>query len=566
MKYALWSIPTLLLSLVLMSSPATAGTEYNYVFPQQSYSGSQSREYTVYLPDGLAGPLPMVMTLHGCKQTQNDVLSDWGMKAAADRHGFVLVTPFITTYDGLRNENCWGFWFEQHRHEGAGEVEDLHRIAQAVETQFNIDPERRFITGLSSGGAMTVAAATAHNEYWAAAASASGLPYGEDAASVSLSGMCPGSATFHPVSQVAGDMAQELDDDYPIPMMVLQNNDDCTVIQPAGRNIRDAHLSVFGDASHDTPGEALAASVNCTDYYQENYGCRHETFTHDGTTGARSIVETIFFDGPLATSNTQDTNHGHYWIGGAEGNEGKWAVRKGPVYPDLIWDFFDRHPRSAIDPVNKPVITLYGANPMELLLGETFSDPGAYADDFEDGSVPVTSTCNVDTSMAGNYQCTYTATDTDGHTSTAIRQIMVTDPSQPTETCIEASASPQGHIYDGRAEAGGSFSLRAITTGDEEDIGYAYDSWSTVVLTEGEPGQWYAQPPAACQTTVDPGTGFECQQWYSSNQAHQTAGRAYYWWSYYTLGGNDYLGSIAGSYTWVSEPEEGVYLAGQCQG
>ena len=459
--------------LLGVAGTALAGTRYDYQFQERSYAGSETRQYSVYRPDGFSGPLPMVMSLHGCKQTHNDVLNDWGMKAAADQYGFILVTPFITTYDGLRNENCWGFWFEQHRHEGGGEVEDLHQIALEVESQFSIDPDRRYITGLSSGGAMTVAAAVAHNEYWAAAASASGLPYGEDAASVSLSGLCPGNATFHSVSRVASDMEAELDDSYPIPMMVLQNNNDCTVIQPAGRNIRDAHLRVFGEEAFNTPSEALASSGDCA-YYQQAYGCIHQRFTQDGTTATRSVVETVFFDGPLNTANTQDTNHGHYWVGGASGNEGKWAVRKGPVYPVIIWDFFDRHARADEPLVNKPVISLNGANPMEIELGSTFTDPGATAIDVEDGTVSVNASCNVDTGTAGDYQCTYTATDSDNHTSTVIRQVTVIDPNG--FECQDWYSSNMSHYTSGRAY----YYWGYYTNGSDEYLGSWYTTYSWV--------------------------------------------------------------------------------------
>lgn len=231
------ALSALILSAILIITiqPATAGQTHSYTLPQQGYNQSRARDYRVYVPDGLTTPAPMVMALHGCKQTNNDVLNDLGLTAAADEYGFILVAPFITSYDGLRNENCWGFWFDHHRHEGAGEVEDLHQIAQTVENNFSIDPNRRFITGLSSGGAMATVAAVAHNEYWAAAAPASGLPYGEDSASVSLSGQCPGSATFHSVTRVASDMQNELDDTYPIPLMVLQNENDCTVHPHLGR-------------------------------------------------------------------------------------------------------------------------------------------------------------------------------------------------------------------------------------------------------------------------------------------------------------------------------------------
>ena len=250
-------------ALMIPALPAVAGQTDSYTLPQQSYNQSRARNYKVYVPSSVQSPAPMVMALHGCKQTNNDVLNDWGLKAAADEYGFILVAPFITSYDGLRNENCWGFWFDHHRHEGAGEVEDLHQIAQAVESNYTIDANRRYITGLSSGGAMATVASVAHNEYWAAAAPASGLPYGEDSASVSLSGQCPGSATFHSVSRVSSDMQSEVDDQYPIPLMVLQNENDCTVLKEAADNTRDAHLQVFGESGFQTTGQAYASSERC---------------------------------------------------------------------------------------------------------------------------------------------------------------------------------------------------------------------------------------------------------------------------------------------------------------
>jgi len=34
---------------------------------------------------------------------------------------------------------------------------------------------------------------------------------------------------------------------------------------------------------------------------------------------------------------------------------------------------------------------------------------------------------------------------------------------------------------------------------------------------------------------------------------------------YYSTGGDDSLGALSGSYTWVKETSSGVYEAGQCQ-
>lgn len=484
--------------LALLTWSAWAGSTQAFTFHAHNYSGSRDRQYKVYVPSGLSAPAPMVMALHGCQQTNDDVLQDWGLTAAADRFGFILVAPFITSYDGLRNTNCWGFWFNAHRHQGAGEPEDLHQIALEVESHFSVDPARRFVTGLSSGAAMSEVVAVTHNEYWAAAASGSGLPYGEDSASVSFSG-CPGSASFHTVARVVSDMKAELNDSYAIPMMVLQNNQDCTVVQPAGRNIRDAHLKAFGDASHSTPATAQAAQRACTPTFGEDDACQHTFYTVDGQSGSRSIVETVFYNGPIATPNPDDTDHGHYWIGGAEGRNGKWAIQRGPSYPDIIWDFFSRHPRSGTVQAGQPRIVLNGANPMQINVGGPFTDPGATATDAQGASLTVNADCSaVKPSQAGHYSCTYRATDGTGHTASASRTVDVIDPHASTMSCAKATASPAGHIQAKRATAGGWFGLRALATGDGLDIGFAWSFWSSVTLYEGMPGKWFVSKPAEC--------------------------------------------------------------------
>lgn len=550
-------------ALIALSSLTQAGTLTSDTLSAGSHPGSRARQYQVYIPDNLTTPAPMVMALHGCKQNQSNVMEQWGLRAAADRYGFILVAPFITSYDGLRNENCWGFWFDQHRHEGSGEPEDLFRLGQHVESQYSVDPARRYITGLSSGGAMAAVAAVTHNEYWAAAASASGLPYGEDAASVSLSGQCPGNATFHSVSRVASDMEAELDDAYPIPLMVLQNEHDCTVVQPAGRNLRDAHLRVFGDEGRDTPITSRLSESDCTPFYQNDYSCLH---TRYGNSNGRSVVETVFYDGPLATANATDTNHGHYWIGGSDGSEGAWAVRKGPAYPDIIWDFFDRHPSAPSIPNGQPAMVLLGDNPLDIELNANFVDPGATATDPEDGSLAVVANCDdVNTSQAGEYICQYQAEDSDANIVVRSRTVRVIDPNAPTASCATETASPQAHIAASRAVAGGSWNLRALSLTDRQDIGASYNGWSSVTLHEGEPGTWFAAEPEVCRTGGDGGGEAQpCVEWYATNLQHNSAGRAYYQMGYYSVGGNDFLGSVSGSYSWINQTVSGVYDAGRC--
>ena len=48
-------------------------------------------------------------------------------------------------------------------------------IALEIEAELKIDPNRRYVTGLSSGAGMSVALAVAHSDYFAAAGSVEGM-------------------------------------------------------------------------------------------------------------------------------------------------------------------------------------------------------------------------------------------------------------------------------------------------------------------------------------------------------------------------------------------------------
>lgn len=72
-----------------------------------------------------------------------------------------------------------------------------------------------------------------------------------------------------------------------------------------------------------------------------------------------------------------------------------------------------------------PVITLNGAASLEITVGDTYTDAGASATDNVDGTVAVTTTGSVDTSTAGSYTLTYSATDTTGNTASLTRTVTV---------------------------------------------------------------------------------------------------------------------------------------------
>jgi hypothetical protein len=73
-----------------------------------------------------------------------------------------------------------------------------------------------------------------------------------------------------------------------------------------------------------------------------------------------------------------------------------------------------------------PVITLTGANPLNLANGATWTDPGATAADVAEGtSTSNTGTGDVNTLLAGEYTVTYNASDAAGNAGTAVTRTVI---------------------------------------------------------------------------------------------------------------------------------------------
>ncbi len=80
------------------------------------------------------------------------------------------------------------------------------------------------------------------------------------------------------------------------------------------------------------------------------------------------------------------------------------------------------------DDTEAPLITLIGDNPYEIDMFDTYTDPGATAEDNEDGNL--TNSINVDASdvdntLPGDYEVYYSVTDAAGNTGSATREVHV---------------------------------------------------------------------------------------------------------------------------------------------
>ncbi len=295
--------------------------DVTYTFQARSYPGSRTRRYLVHLPNGkgTGRPRPLVMVLHGCRQDNRDIEQISGFNDLADRHGFIVVYPFVTSYRGLRNKNCWGWWFDREIHAGAGEVEDLWRIIEEVAERYAVDPRRIHVTGLSSGGGMAVAMLVAHGEKIASGAAVAGVPYAEKAEAVAHE-LNPAPRN-RPVVAIAGAMRAEMGaEPRTVPIQIVHSKHDDKVYLQSAEVLRDSWGYCFGVDTRDAY-KVRSGAVN---------GTRWEHCLYRDDSSKKSLVETLFLEGP-----------GHGWYGG---NAGRFSFPDAPDIKRYIWKFFVSHP------------------------------------------------------------------------------------------------------------------------------------------------------------------------------------------------------------------------------
>ena len=81
-----------------------------------------------------------------------------------------------------------------------------------------------------------------------------------------------------------------------------------------------------------------------------------------------------------------------------------------------------------VAPDADPVINISGSNPVSITQGQTYNDAGATATDAVDGNLTssISTSSNVNVTLAGTYTVTYSVSDAAGNTATATRTVNVT--------------------------------------------------------------------------------------------------------------------------------------------
>ncbi len=286
--------------------------------------------YAVYVPSSLrAGTAaPLVVVLHGCHTTADQMAAATQYDTLAERDRFIVLYPDVDTLDADSFGHCWrGIWAPDLEGRGAGDAAAIADMTHAVMRRWHADPGRVYAIGISAGGYETAILGAYYPDLYAAIGIHSGAPYlGAEP------GCLPAGANAAATAGLAG---VALDAMGPrarvVPVIVIHGDADPALPYQCGQQALAQWLGVDNSVLSrrgrlrvpSLPSSVRDAAVPGGDGYTvQSYA-----------DGSGCVVAQLW------------TVHGmgHYWSGGsADPGSARYSDPRGPSAAAASWAFFSR--------------------------------------------------------------------------------------------------------------------------------------------------------------------------------------------------------------------------------
>jgi poly(hydroxyalkanoate) depolymerase family esterase len=280
--------------------------------------------YWLYLPSGVAqAPRPLVVMLHGCRQSATDFAASTRMNQLAERKGFAVLYPQQSVSSD--SHRCW-HWYKRATQQGLGDIEVIAKMIAQVQTKHRLDVSRTYVAGLSAGAGLAAILALRYPQMIAAVGLHSAPVYGtSDSPMSGFKAMQQGSSLAYRES------ARDFFDGQPLfpgmPAMVVHGRRDA-VVRPINADQLAAQFVIVNSAF-------ITSAAPVQRSYAGRYGGRspkHGYQTHTYYAGRKPHLIKCDID-----------SLGHAWSGGA--GEVAFSAPEGPDATLLMWTFFSRQQR-----------------------------------------------------------------------------------------------------------------------------------------------------------------------------------------------------------------------------
>ncbi len=199
------------------------------------------RDFRLYIPANRpAGPLPLLVMLHGCTQSPEDFAAGTRMNALAEDSPRLVLYPSQT--QAANANRCWNWFKPGDQARDRGEPSLIAGMVRQVMDEHAVDARRIHAAGLSAGGAAAAILGETYPDLFAAVGVHSGLACGaaRDVPSA-FAAMRSGSPVYTPAGS-------------PVPTIVFHADRDATV-HPVNGDQVIARAAAEGLRRSTTQGE-----------------------------------------------------------------------------------------------------------------------------------------------------------------------------------------------------------------------------------------------------------------------------------------------------------------------
>lgn len=285
------------------------------------------RAWRLFIPTSYdrAKPPMLLVVLHGCTQTAEDIARGTQMDRVAESRGFLVLYPEQPASANIRT--CWNWFDAAHQARGTGEPAIIAGLIADVMTQYPADRGRVHLVGISAGAGMAGLVAVAYPEMFASLVSASGVAWSAARnVGAALSVMQRGAGDSLPKAEaVINAMGARR---YALPVMVIHGDSDKVVSPRNADETVEQWLGVHRTLRQAGGLPALGAAAATTS--QENgYTVRKREW--------RNLA------GNVLIADIRIEELGHAWSGGSP--TGTFTDAKGPDASVLLATFCEQHRR-----------------------------------------------------------------------------------------------------------------------------------------------------------------------------------------------------------------------------
>jgi len=308
------------------TDPAVVPTGGRFV--ERAYTDQAgTRSYKLYIPSGYIGQeVPLVVMLHGCTQSPNDIAAGTQMNRLAEENIFLVAYP--AQAQGANMNKCWNWFKASDQQRGRGEPSLVSGITRQVIDEHNVADGRVYVVGMSAGGAMAAIMAEAYPDLYAAVGIHSGLAPGaaHDMPSAFAAMHQGGPATPRrdvPIATSTGESART------VPAIVFHGDRDKTVHPRNADRLLEHYCPAKLTGSRDDASGSTPRGTVRRGQIPGGHAYTRATY-HDA--GGCAIAERWTVHGL-----------GHAWSGGS--SSGSYTDPKGPDASAEMVRFFNEHPQ-----------------------------------------------------------------------------------------------------------------------------------------------------------------------------------------------------------------------------